>query len=436
MMMIVMLTSIISQCLVSAWSVTTNHDVIPTNANAVLLHQEIFPRTIMLDPHWLVKMKQSLKQNDSIIKDFVEKTVIEADLVLTKKPTSVVEKKQLPPSGNKHDFFSLAAYEWPNPNTPDGLPYISRDGQKNPEIYTILDNRNLEEMVYRVMILAIANYFTGDDKYNLKAQELLRVWFLDKDTYMNPNLQFGEYERGKGILNPSGIMGGVLLPQLSDAMALLQQSPKWNKNIEQGMESWFSEYLYWLLNSDSGKREGNRMNNHGTYYNVQVGWIALYLNKTDFTKKHLESMMQDLSSAPLGDVSKLIAVRINPDGTQPFELERATSLHYSMYNLLGLFQLATIGEHVGIDLWNYEIHGVGLRKALDFIIPYALNEQTWPYEQVEPIIKDEFARLSCQAIQHYNNNQSYSEAYKSVDIKSRHINLDYPICDTISKNSS
>ena len=46
---------------------------------------------------------------------------------------SVTDKTLSPPSGNKHDYMSLAPYWWPNPNTANGLPYIRRDGVVNPE---------------------------------------------------------------------------------------------------------------------------------------------------------------------------------------------------------------------------------------------------------------------------------------------------------------
>lgn len=400
-------------------------------------NNDSLPRTIMLDPDSLARTKQIfIKQNDSNVNEFLKKIIVEADSILSEKPTSVMEKNQTAPSDNKHDFYSLAAYEWPNPDTPDGLPYVSRDGKVNPEIYTISDRTNLNKMIQRVKTLAIANYFTDNSTYSAKAQELLRVWFLDKDTHMNPNLDYAEIEKGKGRLNPSGIMEGVDLPELTDAIGLLQLSPNWSKEVQVGMNEWFNNYLDWLLSSHSGKIEGKRMNNHGTYYNIQVSWIALYLNKTDFTKQLLGSMMQDISSAPYEDVSKLIVARINPDGSQPFELERATSLHYSMYNLLGLFQLASIGDRLGIDLWNYEVHGAGLKKALDFTLPYALDKIPWPYKQIQPTEKAELAKLSCQAIQHYRGNPLYAEAYRSVDTGELTPDINYVICDRLLKNAS
>lgn len=432
---LMILFSALNHSLVPGWSVPINSEGKSlVNGHVTATHGEILPQTIMLDPHWLVKMKQGLiRQNDSNLQDFLKKIVIEADSFLSKRPVSVMEKNQTAPSGDKHDFYSLAAYEWPNPNTPNGLPYVSRDGQVNPEKYTISDKGNLDDMIYRVNRLSAAYYFTEDARYASKAQELLRVWFLNNDTYMNPNLEYAEIEKGKGRLNPSGIMEGVSLPQLTDSIRLLQQSPKWSKELERGMGLWFSKYLDWLLTSDSGRIEGRRMNNHGTYYMMQVASIALYLDRKDITKELLESSMQDISTASFEDVPKLIAVRINPDGTQPFELERTTSLHYSIYNLLGLFQLANIGERIGIDLWNHENHGTGLRKALDYILPYAVNKEPWPYKQIQPTIKNELAKLSCQAMIHYQNNQSYLEAYSSVDVTKLPIDLDYPICNTLAK---
>ena len=41
---------------------------------------------------------------------------------------SVMSKPAAGPSGDKHDFYSLGTYWWPNPNTSTGLPYIRATG--------------------------------------------------------------------------------------------------------------------------------------------------------------------------------------------------------------------------------------------------------------------------------------------------------------------
>jgi hypothetical protein len=97
-----------------------------------------------------------------------------------------------------------------------------------------------------------------------------------------------------------------------------------------------------------------------------------------------------------------------------------------------LKNLQLIDKNGGLDLWNYEFEGAGLRKALDYIIPYALNEKPWPYKQIIPIKKmpsydTNLAKLSC----HYENNELYVEAYKSVNKDKLDINVYYPICNQI-----
>jgi hypothetical protein len=46
---------------------------------------------------------------------------------------------------------------WPNPDTPDGLPYIYRDGEVNPEIRDY-DRQRLDGMVWAVQTLALYAY--------------------------------------------------------------------------------------------------------------------------------------------------------------------------------------------------------------------------------------------------------------------------------------
>jgi len=273
---LLIITCLLSQSFIPGWSASIDsEDKKLAKSNATVFEGQLLPRTTIIDPHGLVKMKQMVvNQNDSIAQDFLKKIVDEADSVLVERPRSVTEKNQFPPNGTIHDFFALARYEWPNPNTSDGLPYVSRDGHTNPETFLIRDKWYIEEMVKRVMILALASYFTDNPKYTSKAEELLRVWFLNNDTYMNPSLNYGQYERGKGRLNPSGVMDAHDLPYLVDAVGMLELSPKWNKNVKDGLVLWFTNYLYWLMNSDLAQREGQRKNNHGTYYAVQVSAIA------------------------------------------------------------------------------------------------------------------------------------------------------------------
>ena len=81
-----------------------------------------------------------------------------------------------------------------------------------------------------------------------------------------------------------------------------------------------------------------------------------------------------------------------------------TSLDYHIFNLLGLFNLAKVGENIDIDLWNYRSpEGSGLQKGLDYLLPYALGKEAWPNEQIKSIDKPHYSILLCQATVHYED---------------------------------
>ena len=117
--------------------------------------------------------------------------------------------------------------------------------------------------------------------------------------------------------------------------------------------------------------EANSRNNHGTWYDVQAVELALVLGKDDVAKQIAEAAKQ-----------KRIAVQIEPDGSQPLELERTAAFGYSHFNLEALFTLATLSEHVGVDLWHCQLANgqFALATALDFLLPYIADPpKKWPY---------------------------------------------------------
>jgi alginate lyase len=379
-------------------------------AAVTVLNGKMLSRALLLDRPLLADIIKSIKNNtDQILQDSLKELLMQADSFLDLKPNSVIEKSQLPAGSDKHDYLSLSPYRWPDPTKPHGLPYIHR-GIVNPQVYSIPDKKNLEDMIYRVKILSLAYYLTDNPLYASKAEELLRVWFLNDSTHMNPNLQHAEVQLGINDGSRSGIMNGKDLLEVIDAIELIQHSPSWSNQDQQGMELWFSKYLDWLLNSRHGKQEQRRLDNHGTWYDVQVSSIALFLNKTGTAKSTVQGII----------VHGLLPKQIQPDGRQPLELTRTHSLDYSIFNLLGLFRLANIGQHLGIDLWNYKTpQGAGLRKALDYLLPYILKKQRWPYLQIEAVNTKNLVDLLCSAELHYQNNQSYMQACKSISTKER-----------------
>ena len=107
--------------------------------------------------------RNHIRAGDKSVSAAWEKLDAEAQKALTVGPYSVVTKDPTPPSGTKHDYMSQAPYFWPDPNKPGGLPYIRRDGERNPEINKITDHRSLDQMIGAVETLALAYYFRGNE---------------------------------------------------------------------------------------------------------------------------------------------------------------------------------------------------------------------------------------------------------------------------------
>jgi hypothetical protein len=326
------------------------------------------PRVFTISPQRLAETRTRVQGNDKSLKPAVDRLRRDATKALTAGPFSVMKKSLTPPSGDKHDYLSLAPYSWPNPDTKDGLPYINRDGQVNPESKVGTDSPALGQLSSSVQTLALAGYLIGDEAYAQHAAKLLRVWFLDPATRMNPHLNYGQGVRGRNDGRATGIIDTVSLVGVVDTAGLLESSPAWTAEDRQGMIAWCEAYLKWLRTSKLGQQESKATNNHGTWYDAQVASLALYVGQEEVARETLEASKH-----------RRIDTQIEPDGSQPRELARTKSFGYSLYNLRALFTLASLGERVGVDLWHYRSQdGRGLLAALDFVAPYAEAEKKWP----------------------------------------------------------
>jgi hypothetical protein len=298
----------------------------------------------------------------------LEKDATEA---LALEPLSVMDKAVMPPSGDKHDYMSQAPYWWPDPSKPGGLPYIRKDGVRNPEIARISDHANFDRVMASVATLGLAYKLTGRTDCALHVYRLVKTWFLDPATRMNPHLRYGQgipgVIEGRGI----GIIETRALPRLLDGITLTSSSPVWTMADIDGLHAWMRAYLTWLVESPHGREEARNGNNHETWYDVQVASLAMFVGDTALARRTVEGARER------------IRTQIEPDGRQPRELERTQPWHYSLFNLEAFFALAVLGDRVGVDLWNYRTQdGRSLRRALDYLVPFADGRQPWPHPQI------------------------------------------------------
>lgn len=330
------------------------------------------PPVFLLDARALQETRERLRAGDATLAPAWMTLRAEAARALAVGPFSVVDKPSTPPSGDRHDYMSQAPYCWPNQKTANGLPYMRRDGERNPESDRIPDHRALDQMADAVETLSLAWWSGGEAKHAERAAVLLRAWFLDPATRMNPRLEYAQFVPGVDTGRGIGLIETRGLTRVVDAAGLLRSSPAWSADHDRALRDWYNQFLHWMLTSGHGRAEAAAKNNHGTYFDVQAASFALFIGRTALARQILEAARDTR-----------IAVQIEPDGRQPLELARTKAWGYSVGNLDGLTLLATLADRVGVDLWHYRTRdGRSLRTALLYLAPFAVEKKPWPYPQL------------------------------------------------------
>ncbi|MFE9609448.1 alginate lyase family protein [Streptomyces sp. NPDC006012] len=364
------------------------------------------PDTAVLDGSRLQRTKVRLDHGDRRLRLVLKDLTARADTWLDQGPWTVVDKPRPAPGGDVHDYLSQAPYWWPSTaptaGNPWGCPYVQRDGQRNPEVDSGTDRQDVERVFDSAYDLSLAWYYTGDRRYAEKAGQILRTWFLDPATRMNPNLNHAQFipckydGRAIGIIDFSQSYTSVV-----DALAILATgAPGWTGTDRSGMTRWNADFRDWLENSDFGKAEGAAANNHGTFYDMQLAALAYATGDTALARR-------TVLDARAGRIDPQIA----GDGSQPQELTRTRSWHYSTFDLVAYTRLAAIGRHVGVDLWAYRgPDGQSLFKAVDYLLPAATGATAWPHPELE------FQRFAASDVVHAAADAGDAAARRAVPL--------------------
>lgn len=343
--------------------------LLPVFAAAV----EQSPALVNMDYADLLAIRSGLEAGQSKSQPALQSLLKEASSHLAPQPDSVVNKTRTPPSGDKHDFFSIGNYSWPNPKTADGLPWIRRDGHVNPENGgPDYDKRRYAVMRIRTNALALAWFYTGDERYAAKAADVLRTWFLATATRMNPNFNYSSALPGVYDGMAIGVIEGAELVGLLDSVKLLAHSQSWTSDDNAGLRQWFHDYTTWLMESPFGREELRSNSNHGLWYDAQIAAFSIYSGDGGRAR---EAVLRG---------RERISQQMANDGSLPQELKRNRSLNYSIYALRALTALARCADIIGEDLWHYQTSdGRGLEKGMAFIVPYLADEKNWTWQSLD-----------------------------------------------------
>ncbi|MDD4688970.1 MAG: alginate lyase family protein [Eubacteriales bacterium] len=324
---------------------------------------------VLTDNDFIYETKRKIQENAGVFGRVKLELQYMADLAMMEEPLSITQIPSPAASGNPHDYFSEGPYWWPDPQNPDG-PYIRRDGEHNPDRF---DGHRimLEKMCKNVLVLAQAGYFLDKPRYTRKAVKMIKVWFLNRTTRMNPNLEYGQAIRGVCDGRGIGIIETKVLISVVHAAGFIAESGKYDKEID-GLKEWFAKYLKWLNESEKGIEEREWFNNHSIWWTAQALDFAAF---TDNKKLMVECYDRFKE--------KVVGKQLNDDSAFEDELHRTRSYSYYLFSLSACAVICEIAHTYGVDLWNYKSpDGKSLKGAFEFMFPYFKNMFGWEYQQI------------------------------------------------------
>ncbi len=272
---------------------------------------------------------------------------------------SVTDKKLLPPSGARNDYMSMGPYWWPNPDTPNGLPYVRRDGQRNPQVAgEALDSDRMQAFCRDVFELTLAHHFGAPDSHADKAVAAIRHWFLAPETRMTPHLRYGQGIPGIVEGRAEGLIDTRNLWMVIDAALLLNARGALPDADLAALRQWFAEFTQWMQSSPIAHDEDKADNNHGMFFDAQLVNYLLFIGEKDQAKAKLSSV-----------VARRIRPQIEADGRMPRELARTRPFHYCAFNLEAATRLA----QYDIALWREP----RLLQAIAYLQAAALSPTSW-----------------------------------------------------------
>lgn len=336
----------------------------------------------LFDARLLDRAAEACRAGDPRAVAAVRQAAEAAEELLTLEPMSVTDKEHFPPSHDKRDYMTLSPYWWPDPEQPDGLPYIRRDGERNPEVYSCPERVNGQRLGESVRLLAVLYRMTGEERYAAKAAELLRVWFLDPERGMNPNMTYAQLIRGRSTIRGTGIIDARNLCYALNVAPLLEGSAAWSDADRSELQAWARAFLYWLEHSVNGRKEFRSANNHGLWYDA----VRVLTARAAGEREHAAEIVT-------GSLCGRLVQQVAADGSLPEELARTLSLHYSTFALEAVSVMRNAVLDAGIELWEQP----DVQRAVDYLLPYYAAPATWPHRQIKPFEQERAALLLDEA---------------------------------------
>jgi hypothetical protein len=320
-------------------------------------------------------LRSAIARKEAWTTDAVRHLRADADRRMLQGPWSVTTDRPVGIVLDPHDYYSEAAYYWPNPDDPLG-PYIQREGRLNPERFSA--NRNaLTQMCDTIFALGTAAYLFDDSRYAQRAARVIANWFINPRTRMNPQLDYAGAIRGLNMGRAEGLLEGRVFIRAIQGMEFLSRTGNWDPKDQEAVRKWFQDYLQWLTQSRFGLEARASGNNQASWWTAQVAAVATFVDN-DAVMKMAFGYYRD----------RIFPRQISENGSAPRE-EVRVSPWYSVFNLEAFTMVCRIAQVQGQDLWSVRgRNGLGLAGVIDYLKPYLMDPRRFSREQAVDLDTD------------------------------------------------
>ncbi|KAL7425298.1 hypothetical protein Q5752_000986 [Cryptotrichosporon argae] len=229
---------------------------------------------------------------------------------------SVTFSPLLCPAGRNY-LYTLKPYFWE-----EGGKWVRRDGRKNPYCEQAQGQKQLEQLALAIRTLAWGTSLPAlAARCNAEAEHLLRVFFVDNDTKMLPEVLYAQ-------CIPDKLEGTQTFVIAMRYLILVSQSVHFFKlpaALDAALRSWFRAQVDWMLKSDQGTRARDNGNNIAFWYHAIIRTHLSYLDPAASLKYARDAL------------TGLRAARARPADLFADELARTRPAHYTLFALEAIF---------------------------------------------------------------------------------------------------
>ena len=120
----------------------------------------------------------------------------------------------------------------------------------------------MSDLRWATLQLGLAYYLTEDEQYAEHAAYLLRVFFLEEDTRMNPRILYSQVIPGisPGYCSVADIANYTRF--VFETAGIIERSPHWTNGDKQALQAWCLEFLHFYETEDDCTVQRENPANH------------------------------------------------------------------------------------------------------------------------------------------------------------------------------